>query len=58
MYWYRGKLYVVENVKAEVCPECGERYFHASTLEAIDRFLEHEHPVVRGGRRIVCGSII
>lgn len=44
-HWYRGKLYVVENVKADVCRECGERYFHASTLQAIDRFLEHEHPV-------------
>lgn len=44
-HWHRGKLYVVENVKAQVCRECGERYFHASTLEEIDRFLEYEHPV-------------
>jgi len=44
-HWLHGKLYVVENVEAEVCQECGERYFHASTLDAIDHLLEAEHPV-------------
>jgi len=44
-HWLYGKLYVLENVEAEVCQECGERYFHASTLDAIDRLLETEHPV-------------
>ena len=42
---YKGRLYVVENVPAEVCSECGVRYFHASTLDMIDRFLESDHPV-------------
>ncbi len=36
------KLYIVENVNAE---ECGERYFHAKTLDAIDDFLSQKHPV-------------
>jgi YgiT-type zinc finger domain-containing protein len=44
-HWYKGRLYVVENVPAEVCRECGERYFHATTLDAIDRFLDGDHPV-------------
>lgn len=44
-HWLRGKLYLVENVKAEACRECGERYFHASTLDEIDRLLEGEHEV-------------
>jgi YgiT-type zinc finger domain-containing protein len=44
-HWLGGKLYIVENVKAEVCIECGERYYHAETLDAIDRLLEGEHPV-------------
>lgn len=44
-HWLRGKLYIVENVEAEVCIECGERYYHAKILDAIDRFLEGEHPV-------------
>jgi YgiT-type zinc finger domain-containing protein len=42
---HKGRLYVIENVPAEVCQECGERYFHAQTLDAIDRLLDSDHPV-------------
>lgn len=44
-HWLEGRLYVVENVEAEVCTECGDRYYHAKTLDAIDRFLESEHEI-------------
>jgi len=44
-HWYKGRLYIVENVKAAVCSECGERYFHATTLDAVDRMIEADHPV-------------
>jgi YgiT-type zinc finger domain-containing protein len=44
-HWLRKKLYIVENVEAEVCQECGERYFHATVLDAIDEFLSKEHAV-------------
>jgi YgiT-type zinc finger domain-containing protein len=44
-HWLNWKLYIVENVEAEVCRECGERYFHAKTLDAIDRLLEGKHEV-------------
>ncbi|HRF45480.1 MAG TPA: YgiT-type zinc finger protein, partial [Candidatus Competibacteraceae bacterium] len=44
-HWLRGRLYIVENVEAEVCKECGERYFHATTLDEIDRYLSTEHAV-------------
>ena len=44
-HWLHGKLYIVENVDAEVCTECGERYFHARTLDEIDRLLCAEHDV-------------
>jgi YgiT-type zinc finger domain-containing protein len=44
-HWLQGKLYIVENVEAEVCPECGERYFHAKTLDEIDRYLLADHQV-------------
>jgi YgiT-type zinc finger domain-containing protein len=44
-HWLRGRLYIIENVEAEVCQECGERYFHATTLDVIDRYLLTEHPV-------------
>ncbi len=44
-HWLRGKLYIVENVSTEVCKECGERYFHATTLDNIDQYLLKEHAV-------------
>jgi YgiT-type zinc finger domain-containing protein len=44
-HWLRGELYIVENVEAEVCTECGERYFHATTLDELDRYLLAEHDV-------------
>lgn len=44
-HWLNKKLYIVENVNAEVCQECGERHFHAKTLDAIDQFLSQKHPV-------------
>jgi YgiT-type zinc finger domain-containing protein len=44
-HWLQGRLYIIENVEAEVCQECGERYFHATTLDVIDRYLLTEHPV-------------
>lgn len=44
-HWLNGRLYIVDNVDAEVCTECGERYFHAATLDAIDALLSEAHPV-------------
>ncbi len=44
-HWLQDRLYLVENVEAEVCSECGERYFHAATLDRIDRILQSEHAV-------------
>lgn len=29
-HWKGGQLYIIENATAEVCTECGERYFHAN----------------------------
>jgi YgiT-type zinc finger domain-containing protein len=44
-HWLKRKLYILEDVSAEVCKECEERYFHAKTLDAIDRYLLKEHTV-------------
>jgi len=44
-HWLHGKLYIVENVEAEVCTECGERYYHAKVLDAVDAFLSKQHAV-------------
>ena len=42
---YNGRLYLIENVDAEVCRGYGELYFRSTTLDAIDRLLEGDHPV-------------
>ena len=44
-HWLRGRLYLIENVEADVCPDCCQRYFHAKTLDSIDQFLSKDHPV-------------
>lgn len=44
-HWLHRRLYIVENVDAEVCSECGERYFHAKILDEIDRLLGTVHDV-------------
>ena len=44
-HWLDGRLFIVENVQAEVCRECGERYFHAKILDGIDRMLKAKHAV-------------
>ena len=44
-HWHEGRLYIVENVEAEVCRECGERYYHARVLDDIDALIQREHEV-------------
>ncbi len=44
-HWFNGKLYIIENVDAEICRDCGERYFHATTLDRVDALITGEHPV-------------
>ncbi len=44
-HWRNGRLYIVDNVEAEVCQDCGERYFHARVLDRIDAMIDGEHEV-------------
>ncbi len=37
----------MDDVEAEVCRECGERYYHATTLDTIDQLLESSGLVVK-----------
>ena len=46
-HWHKRKLYIVENVDAEVSQESGERYLHASVLDRVDALIEGEHEVKR-----------
>lgn len=52
MHWFQRQLYIVDDVEAEVCRECGERYYHATTLDAIDQLLESGQPVVKERLRV------
>lgn len=47
LHWHQGRLFIIDDVEAEVCRECGERYYHATTLDAIDRMLEAGNLVVK-----------
>ncbi len=46
LHWHKKQLYIVENVPAQVCRECGERYFHAQVLDEIDLMLETGYEVI------------
>lgn len=47
IHWLAQQLYIVDDVEAEVCAECGERYYHATTLDAIDRMLQTGRQVIK-----------
>ena len=36
----RGKVYVVSDVPALVCPQCGEQYLSADTVDEIQKVIE------------------
>ena len=36
-YRWHSKIYVFENVPAQVCRQCGEKYFDAKVVEAMER---------------------
>jgi YgiT-type zinc finger domain-containing protein len=36
---YRGKIYILENIPAEVCSQCGEVLLRPDVLEKIQRLI-------------------
>ncbi|MFH1096172.1 MAG: YgiT-type zinc finger protein [Candidatus Desantisbacteria bacterium] len=46
-HWLHNRLYFIENVEAEVCCDCGERYFHARVLDTINAMLQTPHKIER-----------
>jgi YgiT-type zinc finger domain-containing protein len=52
VHWLRQRLYIIDDVEAEVCQDCGERYYHATTLDTIDQLLESGQPVVKEQLRV------
>lgn len=52
VHWFAHQLTIVDGVEAEVCQGCGERYYHATTLDAIDRMLQAGRQVVKEELRV------
>ena len=52
LHWFKRRLYIIDDVEAEVCQECGQRYYHATTLDAIDLLLESGQPIVKEHLRV------
>ncbi len=38
--WKKEKLYVIRNVPAKVCEQCGEKYFSSKIYGIIDKLLK------------------
>ncbi len=42
-----GRWYIFENVPAEVCPNCGHRYYDGPTLVQLERLIEEQADQLR-----------
>ena len=46
-FWIRGKLIVVENVPAGVCPQCGEKVVKADIGRWIAKLIENSKRIAK-----------
>jgi len=46
-FWIRGKLIVVEDVPAGVCPKCGEKVVKADVGQSIFRLIESSERIAK-----------
>ena len=49
-FWIQGKLIVVEDVPAGVCPKCGEKVVKADVGQWILRLIENSDRIARAPR--------
>ncbi len=47
IHWFQRRLYLIDEVEAQVCQECGERYYHATILDAIDEALQLGNLIIK-----------
>ncbi|MDI6732760.1 MAG: type II toxin-antitoxin system MqsA family antitoxin [Planctomycetota bacterium] len=43
LQWCQEKLVAVENVPADVCPNCGEEYFSPEVVNQLQKVIETNH---------------
>lgn len=41
-FWWEGKLYLLEDVPAGVCKQCGEKYFTAKVSKEMDEMVKSQ----------------
>jgi YgiT-type zinc finger domain-containing protein len=41
-FWWEGKLFLIEDVPAGVCKQCGEKFFKANVSDAMDKLVKSE----------------
>ncbi|MEK7830616.1 MAG: YgiT-type zinc finger protein [Acidobacteriota bacterium] len=41
----RGQHFIFEQVSANVCPRCGERYYSAAVMREMDRLMKQPDPL-------------
>lgn len=46
-FWIRGKLIIVENVPAGVCPKCGERVVRAEVGQRIAKLVKDSDRIAK-----------
>lgn len=44
MHHWDGQRFLIRNVQAEVCVQCGEAFLSPPTLKEIDRLVARGHP--------------
>ncbi|MBM3944019.1 MAG: type II toxin-antitoxin system MqsA family antitoxin [SAR202 cluster bacterium] len=53
---WKGEMYILRNVPAEVCQQCGETFFTPDTLKAMDRLVS-QRPRPEGHRSVPVFSL-
>ena len=41
-FWWEGKLFLIEDVPAGVCKQCGEKYFTAKVSKGMDEAVKSD----------------
>ncbi len=58
---HKGKVFIIEDVPAQVCPQCGQEFYRGPVLEEMDRLMDSDEsveseirvPIVRFKRKLV-----
>jgi YgiT-type zinc finger domain-containing protein len=46
-FWWGDELKIIEGVPAQICQQCGEKYFSADVYKKMERLATESEPPVR-----------